>query len=750
MEEVSQHCSTGLADCCAGSDQPAVAAAAGSNEVSAQAAAANRDAADPKQVGRWDPTFKLPNVAIHAHLLPNGKVLFWGRRDQPNLSLDEHFCTPQVWDPVTREITTTPKPTLADGRTTVNLFCSGHVFLPGGRLLVAGGHLFDSKGLPQAATYDYRTNTWTALPLMNNGRWYPTVVALHDGSALVMSGSFEGPNGSTPTNEVQQVWDGHVWRSLVNFHGLPLYPRVHAAPNGQVFMSGPLPQTYTLDTEGGGNWTPLPGAGGSRASGPRDYAPSVMYDVGKVVYIGGGNNPGSHVPTAAAEIIDLTAANPAWRRTADMHQPRRQHNATILPDGTVLVTGGTKGGGGKNDGFNDLTPHQPVHEPELWDPATGQWTLLAAEAVDRCYHATAILLPDSTVLSAGGGEYRPDSTPAPNPPEDSHHDAQIYHPPYLFRGPRPDLTSAPEKVSYGQSFEVGTSHPDQIGLVSLVRLSSVTHSFNMNQRLNFLTFRTRAGGLTLTAPDNADVCPPGHYMLFLLNKSKVPSIAKIVRVAEPVGPRRTAATRPPMSRVATLPAEAQLSTAALDQAITSAPTGTHVVVGLTSRCPYGLGACWGGAYHALQKLDGVQSVRPVANAEDSTAELYLRGDTLPDIGRWEEQLIQFASGSYDFRGVEVSINASVRAQDGGLRLIGPSIDKPVTLAPLEQTEKVQFHRPTGTAKPATGDELAAYQSLVVKCRDVGTRDVPVRITGPLKMQDAGWVLHVRSFEVQAG
>src|SRR5215469_15164678 len=78
MEEVSQHCSTGLADCCAGSDQPAVAAAAGSNEVSAQAAAANRDAADPKQVGRWDPTFKLPNVAIHAHLLPNGKVLFWG------------------------------------------------------------------------------------------------------------------------------------------------------------------------------------------------------------------------------------------------------------------------------------------------------------------------------------------------------------------------------------------------------------------------------------------------------------------------------------------------------------------------------------------------------------------------------------------------------------------------------------------------------------------------------------------------
>jgi galactose oxidase len=82
-------------------------------------------------------------------------------------------------------------------------------------------------------------------------------------------------------------------------------------------------------------------------------------------------------------------------------------------------------------------------------------------------------------MSAGGGEYRPDGSPAQNPPEDSHRDAQIFHPPYLFRGPRPDLTTVPQEVAYGQSFTVGASHPEEIGLVSWIRLSSVTHSFNM-------------------------------------------------------------------------------------------------------------------------------------------------------------------------------------------------------------------------------------------------------------------------------
>ena len=110
----------------------------------------------PADVGRWDPVFPLPNVAIHAHLLPDGTVLFWGRRDDPAGSMNEHSCTPYVWDPATGTSTPTPQPRRADG-STVNLFCAGHAYLPDGRLLVAGGHLTDGDGIDHACTYDYRT-----------------------------------------------------------------------------------------------------------------------------------------------------------------------------------------------------------------------------------------------------------------------------------------------------------------------------------------------------------------------------------------------------------------------------------------------------------------------------------------------------------------------------------------------------------------------------------------------------------------
>jgi hypothetical protein len=126
--------------------------------------------------------------------------------------------------------------------------------------------------------------------------------------------------------------------------------------------------------------------------------------------------------------------------------------------------------------------------------------------------------------------------------------------------------------------------------------------------------------------------------------------------------------------------------------------------------------------------------------------VFLHGDTLPDLDRWAQQFAQVANGSYDFRGVEVSVKASVRAQNGGLGLTGPLIDNPVLLAPLDQVEKVQFDRPTGRAKVATVDELTAYQRLLARYHDAGTADLPVQVTGPLKRRDAGWVLHVRNFE----
>ena len=100
----------------------------------------------------------------------------------------------------------TPQPRRADG-TTVNLFCAGHAYLPDGRLLVAGGHLTDGDGIDYAGTYDHRANTWTPLPAMNGGRWYPTATSLADGRVLVISGS-AAAHGTIEVNAVPQIIDG--------------------------------------------------------------------------------------------------------------------------------------------------------------------------------------------------------------------------------------------------------------------------------------------------------------------------------------------------------------------------------------------------------------------------------------------------------------------------------------------------------------------------------------------------------------
>ena len=119
-----------------------------------------------------------------------------------------------------------------------------------------------------------------------------------------------------------------------------------------------------------------------------------MYEPGKILVVGGGNPP-----TATAQTFDLNEATPTWRNTASMSIARRQLNATLLPDGTVLVSGGTYGAGTNNTAT-------PVFHAESWNPATGTWTQLASASVPRLYHSSALLLPDGRVLVTGGNNYR--------------------------------------------------------------------------------------------------------------------------------------------------------------------------------------------------------------------------------------------------------------------------------------------------------------------------------------------------------
>ena len=357
-----------------------------------------------------------------------------------------------------------------------------------------------------------------------------------------------------------------------------------------------------------------------------------------------------------------------------------------------------------------------------------------------------MLLPDARVLSAGGGEYRSDGQE--NLPEDSHRDAQIFSPPYLFKGARPEITAGPASVSYGETFEVGTSQPSEIDRVSWIRLPSATHAFDQSQRINFLDFTPGAGTLSVTAPDRPNICPPGHYMLFILSKAGVPSIARIIQIRAAVIPPAIAA-RAPETELSTLsPVSSEpgpyLDVFARRATVAAAAKGTRVVVGITGTCPYGIAACWGGAREALYRLEGVDLVTPIPNADDSTAEVFLEDGRVPALDRWDEQFRSIVSGRYELRGIEVTLRGVIDERDGKLFLAGSGRRPEVQLAPLAAEDKIQWDHAAQARKPLEEGEMLAYETLAAAARNLPDGQ-QLTITGPVKQTDAGVQLHVRLF-----
>src|SRR5882724_585821 len=461
----------------------------------------NTNPGNPAKNGYSSNATNWPVVTVHINLMPNGRVLAWDGQDLGVLGT--------VWNPVTGTFVTIPSPN--------NLFCSAHAGMADGRVMVAGGHNTTHVGLPIGQIFDPATNAWTTTPNMANGRWYPTLTALPDGRMLVLSGESNCDGCDVTIPEIYNPTT-NSWTALSSAPWLfPYYPHAYVLPDGRVLVAGTseAPIVSEILDVTNKTWTSI---GGSAVDG----GSSVMYLPGKFLKTGTSTNPDLSVRASAATayVLDTTQPSPTWKAVAPMAFARTYHTLTSLPDGKVLVTGG----GATTDA---ILLSGGVLQAEMWDPAGQTFTTIGSIRNPRLYHSNALLLPDARVLISGGGRFNSDADPT------DQQNGEIFAPPYLFKGPRPTIASAPSTWQYGQNVTVQTADAASIASVSLIRIGNVTHTINMSQRYLPLTFTTGSNALTVTAPANANLAPPGVYMLFLVNSIGVPSVASMVSFGTP-------------------------------------------------------------------------------------------------------------------------------------------------------------------------------------------------------------------------
>jgi Domain of unknown function (DUF1929)/Glyoxal oxidase N-terminus/Bacterial Ig-like domain (group 2)/Kelch motif len=454
----------------------------------------------PPNLGIWAAPQNLNMVAIHAALLETGQVLFFGY-PAPSPA--------RLYDPVTNLVTDATPPFATD------IFCSGQSFLPDGTLMIAGG-MNDAtyppaKGIDTVTFFNPSTNTWSQGPPMEYARWYPTTVLMPGGTVFVLAGTNQ--NGTT----IQVATESYnpttnSWTELPISADEPKppdnYPLMTVLNSGNVFYAAPRQDTqmYNPATE---SWSFV----ANRNFGKRYHAAvALLPDSQKVMVVGGAASMTSNGadPTNTTEIIDFSAASPSWSYAAPMNIARYNANLVYLADGTLLMVGGNQ-----NSSYDD-----PVEQPELYNPATGQWILMAPQVGLRGYHSTAVLLPDGRVISAGSdSKMQLENT------------YEIYSPPYLSNEPRPTISAAPTSIAYGQQFTVTTPDASSISRVALIRPGATTHANHMDDHYYIdLTWIAGAGYLTVTAPPSANSAPPAYYMLVILNSNGVPSVMPFLQL----------------------------------------------------------------------------------------------------------------------------------------------------------------------------------------------------------------------------
>lgn len=490
--------------------------------------AGRADAQNPEAVGEWSSAIAWPHIPVSAANLPDGRIVTWSASRETSFPFNGEFFTHSaVFDPASGTFIITNNPHN-------DVFCAGISLMEDGAVLVSGGRLINRR----TAAFDPQALSWSRRSDMGFPRWYGTQLTLANDEVVAVFAQGAGPvveRYAAPVDRWtalpgMEMTTAAAEQAATNAGGAnnggtnsQWWSFLHVAPDGRVFHSGPWPTMHWYDAEGSGDID----AAGTRLGGDqtRAFGTSTMYDVGKVLVIGGQDRKAAESSSREAIRIDITGAAPVVERAADMAFKRTNHDTVVLPDGTVIAIGGNENA----KLFNDDTS---ILIPEIWNPATDQWTQMAPHAIPRNYHSVGLLMKDGRVISGGGGLC---GNCAAN-----HQDAEIFSPPYLF-GPggapavRPSITSSPATTHAGDQHSV-TATPG-ITAFNLIRLAGVTHSINTDTRFVPVDFSEDAPGqYTLFFHDNPNVLIQGYYWLFAVDAQGVPSIGETVQVLRDTPP----------------------------------------------------------------------------------------------------------------------------------------------------------------------------------------------------------------------
>jgi hypothetical protein len=461
--------------------------------------------------GTFSPVFDWPLVGIHAVLLPDGRVLTYGTDLD---GVQTGYFVYDVWDP--RFGLGPESHHLLENFTEVDIFCGTQLVLTDGKVGLFGGDITvngrsTNKPVADITQFDPADDSLVRVGAMWRPRWYASSTMLPNGEVLI-----QGGDGGRDRPEVRaadgsfRLLDG-ADTSLIDW----FYPRNFVAPGGKVFGIA-ANRMYRIDAAGSGSVEML---GIFRGENRGNGSTAVMFSPGQILQVGGGGLDRRDNASAAASVIDIRADRPVVTPVAPMSFGRHWATGTVLADGRVFVSGGSKVKNAKVG---------VAYQSELYDPATATWSPGAIAARMRLYHSTSLLLPDATVLTAGGG--------APGPQLNLN--AEIYYPPYLFdangnRATRPRITSAPMTRHVGEQLTLSTPDLASIARVTLVKTGSVTHSVDMDQRFIELDMWKTGEDVVAQLPASPNSTPPGNYMVFLIDHNGVPSEAVMVRIALP-------------------------------------------------------------------------------------------------------------------------------------------------------------------------------------------------------------------------